>query len=551
MFSQPGSAVSFGGSQTSSGSRRARTRQYHTVATTSQVDESLFGNSAKKQAPGGDPLTIERQAEARISKRKSSSGPKREVVQLVTKDLIRNLIIPHEDPSGDSVVLRRGEFERIRQQARVITAEERKAAEDAQKQAKEQAVDQLHERKNYMKEKDMERKQNEQLNDLEEEEREKSDHLRAKAIFMLQEQEDEIKHLNELILNAKCQAIRDAQLLEKDQITRELTDEEKRLDDMMEIDRVNAIRMEEEIQHKIRQERLIGAKKIMDQIAENEQDRLLLLERKDQENRLMQKYLDKLCAEDMEKLQRRRAEQNRLYEELNSCNSDLLFRKEYQKEQERVLDQKVLAYQKAKAEREMAFEKEQERIRIEKEKETARLRALQERQRDEQAERDALRAKRAQEEAERQWRRKEAEEAKKKAETVEMLKNARSKQQMQKEHFLSVQAQRERSDFERVLRAQQELVVKEQREDQDRKKKNLAYADDVRGQIREKEQVRIADRNAFFHEGVKMEDEARKRRMKLDEVKAKKLDELRSVGINEKYLSQVERKVNKPDSLMV
>lgn len=75
----------------------------------------------------------------------------------------------------------------------------------------------------------------------------------------------------QLILNAKCQAIRDAQLLEKDQITHELTDEEKRLDDMMEIDRVNAIRMEEEIQRKIRQERLIGAKKIMDQIAENEQ----------------------------------------------------------------------------------------------------------------------------------------------------------------------------------------------------------------------------------------------------------------------------------------
>ena len=79
------------------------------------------------------------------------------------------------------------------------------------------------------------------------------------------------------------------------------------------------------------------------------QDRLLTLERKDQENRLMQKYLDKLCGEDMEKLQRRRAEQHRLYEELNSCNSDLLFRKEYAKEQERVLDQKVLAYQKAKA----------------------------------------------------------------------------------------------------------------------------------------------------------------------------------------------------------
>ena len=82
--------MSFGGSQTSSGSRRARTRQYHTVATTSQVDESLFGNLPKKQGF----CDIEKQAEARISnKRKSSGGGhKREVVQLVTKDLIRNLM---------------------------------------------------------------------------------------------------------------------------------------------------------------------------------------------------------------------------------------------------------------------------------------------------------------------------------------------------------------------------------------------------------------------------------------------------------------------------
>ena len=57
-------------------------------------------------------------------------------------------------------------------------------------------------------------------------------------------------------------------------------------------------------------------------------------------------------------------------------------------------------------EREMAYEKEHERIRVEKEKEVARLRALQERASDEQAERDSLRAKRAQEQNERQWRRK-------------------------------------------------------------------------------------------------------------------------------------------------
>lgn len=103
-------------------------------------------------------------------------------------------------------------------------------------------------------------------------------------------------------------------------------------------------------------------------------------------------------------------------------------------------------------EREAAFEKEQERIRIQKEKETARLRALQERARDEQADRDALRAKRAQEQAEREWRKKEADEARKKAEVEAMLIDARKNQMQQKEHYLAVQAQRERNEFERVLR---------------------------------------------------------------------------------------------------
>ena len=63
-----------------------------------------------------------------------------------------------------------------------------------------------------------------------------------------------------------------------------------------------------------------------------------------------------------------------------------------------------------------------------------------------------MRAKRAQEQAERDWRRKEAEEMRKKAELEASLKQARSVQMEQKEHFLAVQAQRERAEFERVLR---------------------------------------------------------------------------------------------------
>ena len=65
--------------------------------------------------------------------------------------------------------------------------------------------------------------------------------------------------------------IRDAQCSEKVTIKKEIDAEEKRLDHEMEVDRVNAIRIEEEIARKRKNERMIGAMLITDQIKHNEQ----------------------------------------------------------------------------------------------------------------------------------------------------------------------------------------------------------------------------------------------------------------------------------------
>jgi len=230
----PGSAISAGtGSHTgSSASRRAKTRQYYKVANTSQVDESLFGGQKPKpQADRVDVRTetpIEQQARQRSSKR--NKKPKKETVQVITKDLIRNLVVPQEDPSGQTLLIDYYDYNRIIQAARVLTDAEKAAREEELKRWKEEQINNVQERKNYMKMKDLQRRQNEPLNDLEEEERAKRDELKQMAFEKLQEQEDEIKKLNELILNAKCHAIRDAQILERDQIKKEMESEEKRLD---------------------------------------------------------------------------------------------------------------------------------------------------------------------------------------------------------------------------------------------------------------------------------------------------------------------------------
>ncbi|VEL41154.1 unnamed protein product [Protopolystoma xenopodis] len=102
--------------------------------------------------------------------------------------------------------------------------------------------------------------------------------------------------------------------------------------------------------------------------------------------------------------------------------------------------------------REAAYEEEQARIRSEKEKEVARLRSLQERARDEAAERDALRAKRAAEAAERDWRRQEMVLKMRESEVEAELKLAREAQAVEKQRLVAVQAARDRAEFERILR---------------------------------------------------------------------------------------------------
>ena len=105
------------------------------------------------------------------------------------------------------------------------------------------------------------------------------------------------------------------------------------------------------------------------------------------------------------------------------------------------------------------MEAEEARIRYEKAVEVDRMRARQERATDVRAEQDALRAKRAQEQTEREWRKKEEMQAVQKAQNEAMLKKARVKQQEEKEHLLAIEVQRDRADFERMLKYVNIIII--------------------------------------------------------------------------------------------
>lgn len=105
----------------------------------------------------------------------------------------------------------------------------------------------------------------------------------VKALRQLEEDEDEIKKMNELILNAKCVTIRDAQVQEKLQIKMERKREDIRLDTMMENERQRDVEKIRERERRKHDEQRLGASVIRKQIEERHEAALLQTERRDQE----------------------------------------------------------------------------------------------------------------------------------------------------------------------------------------------------------------------------------------------------------------------------
>jgi hypothetical protein len=191
---------------------------------------------------------------------------------------------------------------------------------------------------------------------------------------------------------------------------------------------------------------------ILKQIEENEKEKVYKEEIREQENAAMFDYMQKLQEKDFQHFSKQKESQKKLALELLKANREIDEQRDFRKQQDRIADLAVLEFQKAKAAREAAQEAEIERKRDEKEKEVARLRAKQERARDLQADKDALRAKREQERREREWREKEKFQALKKKQTEEEMRLAREWQIKNKEQHLAVDAARERVEFERVLK---------------------------------------------------------------------------------------------------
>ena len=257
------------------------------------------------------------------------------------------------------------------------------------------------------------------------EQQQRAEGLLSRAQILQDEQLDDVKKMNSMMLYSKVVTIRDKQLQQEKILEAEYKEEQRRLDLMMEIERLKGLQEEGRRAEARQKAAKDGQQVLLDQIAHRNQARIAERELVEFERRALISDLEKVRKEEHQSLIEKKERARRMNEEVKIANEvakkmkqdALLKEKEHdEKIYKHLRDKQLAEFQRLEAERE---------LRLEKEREASRLRAIQEQAVDRQADIDALRAKRAFEENERKFRQREREEHEKKARQLEELARAR------------------------------------------------------------------------------------------------------------------------------
>lgn len=493
-------------------SRNSKAAGYRTVGKGSFVDESLF--TASKVSP----------------KKEATASP----------TTIRANASP--DKPIEAVSLRQADLARMLSAAPIMSAEEisSKRRELEAKREAERAVSKA--RKEKMLQLAEEAKKHAPLTESERERHKVDSMTLSKAQEQLDEDLDDAKKMNQMMLYSKCMTIRDQQILEKQQIVAWEEEEQRRLDLEMEVERLKALQMYEAREQQRAAEQRRGRAILEEQLAQRARERELAEEARDQERQAMMRELERLKAEEARAAVEKKQQASVLMEQVKTANAEQIKRKDVLKHYEREEDARIAQYVRQKELREEALAEERERIAHEKEIEVARLRAQQEKAADKQSELDELRARRYTEAKEREWRERERAQAQRASAMQQELNAARAAQQHSRVKQQAEMALMEQDAFQRVLQANQQKQAEEMHNAAAQTEIAKRYKDELLSQIQANEERKRCSRQEHLEEGMRLRQDNERERRRLEDIKERKLKELAAAGVPEKYRTELQRK---------
>lgn len=460
----------------------------------------------------------------------------------MTRDIVRDIVIPEDHARPEAVVLCKPELDKIVCSGEVEgldrIAEAKKNLDKLEEQLAQSEL-----RKRELRKFDTYKDLGPRLQELEHAAKHKANALLQKAKEVRQEDEDDIKLCNKLLLETKCQAIRDAQILERKQIEKELEEEEKRLNAIMEQERRRKLAREEEDKLREMKKRQEYVYSLNEQVKRNVLEREMEAEKQLEESMIMKEAAKKAEIEQVRQEEARRMRQEMVRMDINKLNDQILTIAEEEKEKSKLADLKIQELMRKKAEEERENEERIKEEKRQREIELARMRAAQQKSSDDQERRDAERAKRIQEQCEKQWMQKERQAALDKIAALAKLKEERRLQIEEKQRQQAEEREKELKEVARLQLMEEAMRKRELEEQEQRRLERDEYKAQLLKQINEKEKEKINERKKFFEEGLTNRVAALDYDQSLRMIMKRKVAEIKTHNIPEKYVFEVEKKL--------
>lgn len=242
-------------------------------------------------------------------------------------------------------VISRAELDRIKNITKIMTKEEQEMQRTVFQEQKNQSMAASKARIQRIKENDFKRATDkDNIKARETVKKEKVETLLTKAMDKLDEDDDDVKVMNQNVLQARVLDIRGKQLAENQQLERDWINEQAKLDRMMELERLKELKiMEEKAEHR----KVVvyqGCSKIIDQIKEREVERLRQEEIVEKERMQMLKNIELAKEAELKLMLEKKERIKRLQQEAETSNKAAITAKEESRRREKALEAEIVAF---------------------------------------------------------------------------------------------------------------------------------------------------------------------------------------------------------------
>ena len=350
-----------------------------------------------------------------------------------------------------------------------------------------------------------------------------------------------VKQFDQICRKAKIATIWDRQMEERKMMEGMYLNKEKRLDEMMELERLKEIKFIEEREKFNKNNKIKSQKAVIEQIQDNDFERNKKREEIEREKILMLRQLEKMKEEDKKIIAMKKIEKQEKIKEFVHALDIMAQAKKKKILEEKEEDLKIKKFNLEKDAQEEKLLREKKRIALEREREAQALREKQEKQKDKLDEVNEARARKAMIEEEIK--------EKKKMEEENLKRQKRIKEMVESNDLmLKIKKSLGEKEIEKDKEIIDKMNLENQKEEEEEKikkrikmEKMIENKIELEKQIMNKEQREKNKRKKELEEGKKIMKEQDNYLKSLEEIRQQKIKELKDLNIKDAYIVPLEK----------